>query len=142
LSTKVNENHSALIKKHLNLFKLFLTFSEIGKQNKKCGTSAVTKYASSKKRIHRRLEVAVRKVLQEDWTFHRVSIYYKVPWSTLRENVVKASEHFDARCSDLKKFEIGKVGAPLALSSDLELRLAKYVIHIQALGFGLTILWV
>jgi hypothetical protein len=109
---------------------LFLTFSEIGKQNKISGTSAVTKHAFSKEHNHRRLEVAVRKVLQEDWTLHRASKYHKVPWSGLRENIIKASEHFDAWCSNVKKFETGKVGTPLALSSDLELRLAKYVINL------------
>jgi hypothetical protein len=46
-----------------------------------------------------------------------------VLYSALKETVVKASEHFDAWCNDLKKSEIGKIGRPLALSSDLELSL-------------------
>jgi hypothetical protein len=39
----------------------------------------------------------------------------------------------------LKKFEIGKTGRPFALLSDLQLRLAMYVIHTQELGFELNL---
>jgi hypothetical protein len=35
----------------------------------------------------------------------------------------------------LKKFETGKTGRSFALLSDLQLRLAKYVRHMQELGF-------
>jgi hypothetical protein len=39
----------------------------------------------------------------------------------------------------LKKFEIGKTGRPFALLSDLQLRLAKYVIHMQELDLELSL---
>jgi hypothetical protein len=45
------------------------------------------------------------------------------------ETVVMATEHFDAWCNNVKKFEIGKVGQPFALSSDLKLRLEKHVTY-------------
>jgi hypothetical protein len=57
---------------------LFLTHCKIGKQNKQYGKAAATKYAFSKENKSRMLEVAVRKVLQKDWTFHRPLKYYKV----------------------------------------------------------------
>jgi hypothetical protein len=40
----------------------------------------------------------------------------------------------------VKKFEIGKLGRPFALLSDLQLKLAKYVLlHMQELGFELCL---
>jgi hypothetical protein len=93
------------------------------KKNNKPSKVAETKHVSSKEYDSRILEVAVKKVLQEDSNLYRASQYYKVPWSILKDNVFEASEHFDGRCNDLKKFEIGKVGRPFSLSFDVQLKL-------------------
>jgi hypothetical protein len=45
----------------------------------------------------RTLEVAVRKVLLEDWNFCRAPKSYKASWLTLKESIVKASENCDVR---------------------------------------------
>jgi hypothetical protein len=42
----------------------------------------------------------------------------------------------------LKKLEIGKIATPFSLSFDLQLRLSKYKIPMQELGFGRTVLQV
>jgi hypothetical protein len=77
----------------------FFTYCKIEKHSKQSGkTTAATKYASSKENDSRKLEAAVRKVLQ-DWTFHRPLKYYKVLWLTFKETIAKASEHFHAHCS-------------------------------------------
>jgi hypothetical protein len=78
---------------------LFLTCSETGKQNKKPGKAALIKNVLSKNYYRRTLEVPVRQVLQEDWKFRRAASCYKAPSSTLKETVLKASEHFYARGS-------------------------------------------
>ena len=101
-----------------------------------------TKATSAKNYDRNAVELAVRKVLQDDWTVYRAAKHYNVPWSTLKDNVMKSTEHFDVRSNNLTKFEIGKVGRPFALSSDLENKLAKYIIRMQELGFGLTVLQV
>jgi hypothetical protein len=73
-----------------------------------------------------------------DWALRGSSKYYKAPWSTLKQAVVKASGHFDAGCKDLKKLEVGIIRRTFCLSSELQLRLAKYVLLVQERGSGVT----
>jgi hypothetical protein len=49
------------------------------KQARTSGKASTIKLAFSEKCNSRTQEVAVEKALQEDWTFHRASKYYKVP---------------------------------------------------------------
>jgi hypothetical protein len=99
----------------------------MGKQNKP-GKVAATDPSSSKEYDSRTLEVAVGKVLQEDWTLYRASKGYKVMLSTLKNSAVKAGEHFHGGCNDLRQLKIWEVGRPFALSSDLELKFGRYAI--------------
>jgi hypothetical protein len=71
-------NYTAFTKKLLD-FSIVLTYSDMRKQTRKSGRASAIKRTFSKKCNSRTQEVAVRKVLQEDWTFHRASKYYKVP---------------------------------------------------------------
>jgi hypothetical protein len=87
--TKINHVYVASTEWHFSLFKLFLTYSEIG--GRTIGIVKLQQLSCSGS-----LQVAVRKVPQEDLAFHG---YYKALQSTFREAAVKPSERFDARCN-------------------------------------------
>lgn len=109
----------------------------MGKVKKAAGdTNVKPKKPSYNGRI---LEEAVKKVLQDDWSIYKAAKFYAIPWTTLKENVVKSTEHFDCNTNVLNKFVLGKVGRPFALPSALEVKLASYIIKMQEYGFGLTV---
>lgn len=83
----------------------------MGKVKKAAGdTNVKPKKPSYNGRI---LEEAVKKVLQDDWSIYKAAKFYAIPWTTLKENVVKSTEHFDCNTNVLNKFVLGRWAGPL-----------------------------
>lgn len=79
------------------------------------------------------LKSAVECVLSSTMTIYRASKEYKVPWSTLKENV---SKYKTLRKSNRDaQIVMAKVGRPFALPVELEQKLLAYIIEMQEIGF-------
>lgn len=77
---------------------------------------------------------AARKVRNESLTIYKASKLANVPYNTLKR-FLKDNE-------DLTHYEVPKLRRPFALPAELEQRVFKYIINMQELGFGLTVLQV
>lgn len=83
------------------------------------------------------LKSAVECVLSSTMTIYRASKEYKIPWSTLKENV---SKYKTLRKSNQgAQIVMAKVGRPFALPAELEQKLLAYIIEMQEIGFGLSV---
>ncbi|XP_073959486.1 uncharacterized protein [Choristoneura fumiferana] len=71
-------------------------------------------------------------------TLYRASKEYKIPWSTLKENLERVKEKSGSSNSNTQ-VTVTKMGRPYALSVDVEHQLVSYIIKMQELGFGLTV---
>ena len=85
----------------------------------------------------RKLKDAVRKVLLEKCSIFKASKEFKVPWTTLKENVVRAQENETEENNF--QFSSKKVGRPFSLNISVEQQLVKYITDMQSLGCGLTV---
>lgn len=83
---------------------------------------------------HSDMIVAARKVRHENFSIYKASKHTGVPYNSLKR--------FLNDNEDLLHCEIPKLGRPFALSADLEHRLFNYIIEMQELGFGLTVMQV
>jgi hypothetical protein len=81
---------------------------------------------------------AVRKVVQDKWSVYKAVKECGVPWSTMNDHV---SRHMAENIGMEKVMpaDIPKLGRPFVLPKLVELRLVKYIIEMQELGFGLNV---
>lgn len=77
---------------------------------------------------------AARKVRNENLTIYKASKLANVPYNSLKR--------FLRDNEDLAHYEMRKLGRPFALPAELEQMVLKYVIDMQELGFGLTVMQV
>jgi hypothetical protein len=80
------------------------TKNQMGKQNKKSGKGAVTKRASGNEYSSR---TCYEIQCLEDWTL--LSFYNSTKFRGRRLDDFKTGGHFDARCSSMRRLEIGTV---------------------------------
>lgn len=70
-------------------------------------------------------------------TIYRASKEYKIPWSTLKENLRKLKE---LRENDENvQVKMSKIGRPFALPVELEQKLLTYITEMQEMGIGLNV---
>ena len=80
---------------------------------------------------------AVKKIVNENWSIYKAAKEFKVPWSTLKDHVSRHNledEHAE--------IAIPKLGRPFILPKEIELKFVKYIIEMQELGFGLSVIHV
>ncbi|XP_039296637.1 tigger transposable element-derived protein 1-like [Nilaparvata lugens] len=77
---------------------------------------------------------AARKVTIEKFTVYKASKVTGVPYNTFKR--------FINDNNDLLHVNVPKLGRPFALPVDLEQKILKYILDMQELGFGLTVLQV
>lgn len=75
---------------------------------------------------------AAKRVRNDKITIYKATKLYGVPYNTLKK--------FINDNEDLDHAHIVKMGRPFALSSDIELRIFNFIIEMQELGFGMTVL--
>ncbi|XP_054723962.1 uncharacterized protein LOC129234057 [Uloborus diversus] len=78
------------------------------------------------------LQLAVRKVVDENWSVYKSAKKFFIPWSTLKDYITRCE-------GDSDSVDVRKVGRPFALGPATETSLVKFVINMQELGFGLTV---
>lgn len=79
---------------------------------------------------------AIREVIEGKKCIYRASIDNNVPWSTLKR-YLKDNPDINQQNAFIRK-----QGKPFALSTELEQKLYHYIIKMQELGFGLTVVQV
>lgn len=67
-------------------------------------------------------------------TLYGASHHFGVPWTTLKRYVTAVGEN--------EQFDIQKLGRPFALNAATEIKLVNYIIAMQELGFGVTVVQV
>ena len=77
------------------------------------------------------LHHAAQKVSQDGWTIYKAAKECKVPYNTLKD-------YFSRKPVSKNPTSPVKLGKPLALTTDEELKLVQYIIKMQELGFGLS----
>ncbi|CAK1586867.1 unnamed protein product [Parnassius mnemosyne] len=83
------------------------------------------------------LRTAVENVLEKNMTVYRASKEFGIPWTTLKDNVLRAKEEKDKGIKT--QFIMSKIGRPFSLTVEIEQKLVAYIIEMQELGFGLTV---
>lgn len=91
----------------------------------------------SGKKIYRDYETAdlvtaAKRVRNDKITIYKATKLYGVPYNTLKK--------FINDNEDLDHAHVVKMGRPFALPSDIELRIFSFIIEMQELGFGMTVL--
>lgn len=74
---------------------------------------------------------AAKLVTEQKISIYKAAKVSAVPWSSLKDYLNRDNPAL-----------VPKLGRPYALTSDLELKLFNYIIQMQELGFGLTVLQV
>lgn len=95
-----------------------------------------TKLNEKKRKTYRNYETAdlvsaAKKVKAGEATVYKASKDYGVPYNSLKD--------FLSKNDDLDHVQPLKMGRPFALTSDIELRVFNFIIDMQELGFGLTV---
>ncbi|KAJ4430164.1 hypothetical protein ANN_22374 [Periplaneta americana] len=85
------------------------------------------------------LQNTVKMVLNDNWTIYKPAKECGVPWSTLKVHISRNVG--DADVGEGGPFEVPKLRRPFMLPVPklVELRLVKYIIEMQELGFGLNV---
>ncbi|KAJ4425834.1 hypothetical protein ANN_27460 [Periplaneta americana] len=117
------------------------------KNEKCCKTSSVPSSASNGgRKVNKRrtysvvnLQNTVKMVLNDNWTIYKPAKECGVPWSTLKVHISRNVG--DADVGEGGPFEVPKLRRPFMLPVPklVELRLVKYIIEMQELGFGLNV---
>lgn len=75
------------------------------------------------------LVAAAKMVKEQKISIFKAAKTNEVPWSSLKDFLKR--DNFDL---------VPKMGRPFALTADLEIQILNYIIKMQELGFGLTVL--
>lgn len=83
----------------------------------------------TKKGSYRKWVVAAKMVNEQKMSIYKAAKINGVPLSSLKDFLIR--DNFEL---------VPKMGRPYALTSDLEIQILNYIIKMQELGFGLTVL--